>query len=37
MPNRYQNLEAPLVQNLAAGLGLTEQQLDDLFTQAAGL
>jgi hypothetical protein len=28
---------SPLVQNLAAGLGLTEQQLDDLFTQAAGL
>lgn len=26
-----------LVQNLAAGLGLTEQQLDDLFTQAAAL
>jgi hypothetical protein len=28
---------SPLVQNLAAGLGLTEQQLDDLFAQAAAL
>lgn len=28
---------SPLVQNLAAGLGLTEQQLDDLFTQAAAM
>jgi hypothetical protein len=28
---------SPLVQNLAAGLGLTEQQLDDLFTTAATL
>ena len=28
---------SPLVQSLAAGLNLTDAQLDDLFTQAAGL
>jgi hypothetical protein len=28
---------SPLVQNLSIGLGLTEQQLDDLFTTAATL
>lgn len=29
--------DSPLVQNIAATLGLTEQQIDDLFTLAASL